>query len=97
MLVIFGLMLAVMYFVMILPQQRQLKQHRAMLAALKKDDEVITQGGMLGKIYAITDRLITLEVSPGVRIRILKSSIQGLAGGGGEEAKGEQKAKKEEK
>ncbi len=44
-----------MYFVMIRPQQKQLKEHRELLAALKKGDEVITQGGMIGTIHVVSD------------------------------------------
>ena len=68
---------AIMYFVMIRPQQKQLKEHRALLAALKKGDDVVTQGGVLGKIHAVTDKIVTLEVANGIRIRVLKNSIQG--------------------
>ena len=75
-LVFMGLLFAVMYFVMIRPQQKQLRDHRNLLAALKKGDDVVTQGGILGKIYAITDKVVTLEVANGVRVRILKSAIQ---------------------
>ena len=70
-----GLLFAIMYFVMIRPQQKQLKEQRTMLAALKKGDDVITQGGMLGKVYAVAEKVVTLEVANGVRIRVLKSSI----------------------
>jgi preprotein translocase subunit YajC len=76
-LILLGLVFVVMYFVLIRPQQKQLKQHRELLGALKKGDDVITQGGMLGKIHAITDKIVTLEVANNVRIRVLKSSIQG--------------------
>jgi len=67
----------IMYFVMIRPQQKQLKEHKALLAALKKGDDVVTQGGVLGKIHAVTDKIVTLEIANGVRIRVLKTSIQG--------------------
>ena len=68
---------AIMYFVMIRPQQKQLKEHRTLLSALKKGDDVVTQGGVLGKIYMVTDKIVTLEVATGTRIRVLKTSIQG--------------------
>src|SRR5881628_627377 len=73
--VIFG----IMYFLMIRPQQKQLKEHRSLLAALKKGDEVITQGGLLGRIYAMADKVVTLEIANGVRVRVLLTSIQGRA------------------
>lgn len=72
-----GAMLAVMWFIMIRPQQKQLREHKTMLASLVKGDEVVTQGGLFGKIHAITDRVVTLEIASGVRVRILKTSIQG--------------------
>jgi preprotein translocase subunit YajC len=74
-----GVLFAIMYFLMIRPQQKQAKEHRALLAALKKGDDVVTQGGMLGKIYAVTDKIVTLEIANGIRVRVLKSSIQGKA------------------
>src|SRR5262245_35844854 len=73
----FVLMFGVMYFIMIRPQQKQAQQHKAMLSALTKGDEVVTQGGMIGKINAITDRVVTLEVANGVKVRMLKAAIQG--------------------
>ena len=73
----FGALFLIMYFIMIRPQQKQVQQHKALIASLKKGDDVITNGGMLGKIYAVTDKLVTLEVANGVRIRVLKSSVQG--------------------
>ena len=71
---------AIMYFVMIRPQQKQLKEHRALLSALKKGDEVVTQGGLLGRIHEVADRTVTLEVASGVRVRVLKTSIAGKGG-----------------
>ncbi len=95
-LVFMGLLFAVMYFVMIRPQQKQLREHRTLLAALKKGDDVVTQGGVLGKIYAITDKVVTLEIANGVRIRVLKSSIQ-AKGSAAEESAAAAALKVEEK
>jgi preprotein translocase subunit YajC len=64
-----------MYFVMIRPQQKQAKTHRELLTGLKKGDEVITQGGILGKIHLVSEQTVTLEIASGVRIRVLKRSI----------------------
>lgn len=77
MLPILALMAAIMYFVMIRPQQKQLKEHRALLGALKKGDEVVTQGGLVGRIHEVSDRTVMLEVASGVRVRVLKTSIAG--------------------
>jgi len=73
----FGALFAIMYFVLIRPQQRQQKEQQAMLTALKKGDDVITSGGIIGKIYAVDEKVITLEVHKDVKLRVLKSSVQG--------------------
>ncbi|HVE87108.1 MAG TPA: preprotein translocase subunit YajC [Myxococcales bacterium] len=74
-LLFFAAMFGVMYLIMIRPQQKQLQAHKAMLAGLVKGDEVITKSGMIGKINAITDRVVTLEVASGVKVRMLKDFI----------------------
>jgi preprotein translocase subunit YajC len=93
-----GALFAIMYFVMIRPQQKQAKEQRDLLSALKKGDDVMLQSGLLGKIHAVTDKIVTLEIANGVRVRVLKSSIQGKTNLTDEAiapAKGEEK--KEEK
>jgi len=74
--IFFGGMIAIMYFLMIRPQQKQAKAHRDMLAELKKGDEVVTQGGLMGKIAEIQERYVRLDVGQGVKIRVLKSAVQ---------------------
>ena len=90
---------AIMYFVMIRPQQAQLKKQQALLGALKKGDDVVTQSGILGKVWLVADKTVTLEVANGVRFRILKSSIQDKVTVNDEPAKAEARGdeKKEEK
>lgn len=91
---------AIFYFLVIRPQQKQLKDQQTMLSALKKGDDVVTQGGVLGKIFSIADKVVTLEVSSGVKLRVLKSSIQAKVTVTDEPAKADVKAddaKKEEK
>jgi preprotein translocase subunit YajC len=97
MLPILAAMAAIMYFVMIRPQQKQLKEHRALLGALKKGDEVVTQGGMLGTIHEVKDRLVVLEIASGVRIKVLKTSIAGKGGAVEAPAAAKVEDKKEEK
>ena len=70
------LMVVVGYFLLIRPQQKQLKEHRALISSLKKGDDVVTQGGILGKVYAVSEKEVQLEIASGVRIRVLKNSIQ---------------------
>ena len=66
---------AIFYFLMIRPQQKQQKKHREMLGQIKKDDAVITASGIHGKIHAVADSFVTLEISDNVRIRLEKSQI----------------------
>ena len=86
----------IMYFFLIRPQQRQAKQQRELLTQLKKGDDVITQSGILGKIHSVADKFVVLEIASGVKIRVLKSAIQGK-GTVAEEAPAKTEEKKEEK
>lgn len=73
----FLLMIAAVYFIMMRPMLKQNKQQQEVLKALKKDDEVVTSGGIYGKIFAIDERIVTLEISNGVRIKVLRTNIAG--------------------
>lgn len=66
---------AVMYFVMIRPQMRKQKEHRAMIDALAKGDEVVTAGGILGRVAKIDENFVGLEVANNVEVRIQRSAI----------------------
>ena len=72
------LMFAVLYFLMIRPQQKRAKQHEAMMTALQKGDVVRTNGGILGEITALDERDVTIEVAERTRIKVLRSHIAGL-------------------
>jgi preprotein translocase subunit YajC len=72
------LMFVVFYFLLIWPQQKKAKAHRAVLANLKKGDEVVTSGGLYGSITGITDTVVTLEIAEKVRIKVSRSSIAGV-------------------
>lgn len=69
------IMFAVFYFFLIRPQSKKAKEHQNMLNALQKGDEVVTGGGVIGRISGITDKIVTLEVSEKVRVRVLKAQI----------------------
>ncbi len=71
------LMFVVIYFLLIRPASKQRKQHQEVLASLKRDDEVITSGGIYGKILGIEENVITLEIADKVKIRILRDRISG--------------------
>jgi preprotein translocase subunit YajC len=72
---IIGLMVVAMYFVMIRPQMKRQKELKTMMDALAKGDEVVTAGGILGKIVKVSDAYFTLEVSNGVEIVIQRSAV----------------------
>ncbi len=71
------LMIAVFYFLIILPQSRKAKKHAEFLGSLQKGDGVVTQTGLYGKIAGIADRVITLEIAPGVKVRVDRQTIAG--------------------
>jgi len=69
------LVFLIMYFLIMRPQQKKMKQHRQMVEALKKGDNVITQGGIIGKVVAVRDDEVEVEIAQGVRIRVVRATI----------------------
>lgn len=69
------LMFVVLYFVMIRPQMKKQKEHRAMIDALAKGDEVVTAGGLLGKVTKMGDAYLSLEVATGTEVQLQRSAI----------------------
>ena len=69
------LMFVVLYFVMIRPQMKRQKEHKAMIEAVAKGDEIVTAGGLIGKISKLGDTFIHLEVANGVELQIQRSAI----------------------
>jgi len=69
------LMFVVLYFVMIRPQMKRQKEHRTMIDALAKGDEVATAGGVLGKVTRLGDTYIGVEVASGVEIQVQRSAV----------------------
>jgi preprotein translocase subunit YajC len=69
------LMFVVLYFIMIRPQMKRQKEHKSMIEALAKGDEVVTSGGVLGKVSKLGDTFVGLEVANGVEIQIQRSAV----------------------
>ncbi|WP_066707207.1 preprotein translocase subunit YajC [Curvibacter delicatus] len=69
------LMFVVLYFVMIRPQMKKQKEHRAMVDALAKGDEVVTAGGLLGRVSKMGDNYIGVEIANGVEIQVQRSAV----------------------
>lgn len=70
------LIFAIMYFLLIRPQQKKLKQHKAMVEALRRGDQVLTQGGIVGKVVKVMeDNMIEVEIAENVKVKVLKATI----------------------
>jgi len=70
------LIFAIMYFLLIRPQQKKVKEHAAMVQALRRGDQVVTQGGVIGKVVKVKDDgEIEVEIADGVKVRIVQSTI----------------------
>jgi len=69
------LMFVVLWFLMIRPQMKRAKEHKALLEGLQKNDEVLTQGGIVGKVVSISDAYVTVEVATNTQIIVQKQAI----------------------
>lgn len=69
------LMFVVLYFVMIRPQMKKQKEHRSMIDALAKGDEVVSAGGVLGKVVKLGDSYLNIEIAAGVEVQIQRSAV----------------------
>ena len=70
------LIFGIMYFLLIRPQQKKLKEHKGMVTALRRGDQVVTQGGLIGKVAKVKDdNEIEIDLAEGVRVRVVKSTI----------------------
>jgi preprotein translocase subunit YajC len=69
---------AIFYFLLIRPQQRKAKQHKQLLSDLKKGDKVVSSGGLHGVLTGLGDDVVTVEISPKVRVKITRGSIAGV-------------------
>lgn len=72
------LLFVVFYFLLIRPQQKRQKEHRNMVTGLSKGDEVVTMGGVLGKITQVDENFITVEIAQGTEIRVQRMSVQAM-------------------
>jgi preprotein translocase subunit YajC len=70
------IMFAILYFLMIRPQMRRAKETKAMIEALQKGDEVVTSGGLVGRITKLGEQYVTLEIAPNTEIVVQRSAVQ---------------------
>lgn len=83
------MVVAVFYFIIIRPQSQRSSEHQKLVKGLKKNDEVVTNGGIVGRVAEINDNLVTLEIAPNVRMRIERAEIKGLSSYGRPQSKKE--------
>jgi preprotein translocase subunit YajC len=69
------LIFVIFYFLLIRPQQRRMKQHQTMIQAVKKNDTVVTGGGLVGKVTRVDESEVEVELAPNVRVKALKSTL----------------------
>ena len=69
------LIFVIMYLLMIRPQQKKMKAHKAMVDALRRGDQVVTSGGMIGKVVKVSDSEVEVELAPNVKVRVVRSTI----------------------
>ena len=87
-----ALMFVILYFLMIRPQQQRAKEHSTMVENLKRGDDVVTSGGIHGRVQAIADKVVTLEIAPNVRIRLDRDQVASVMRSGRSEDKEKEKA-----
>jgi len=73
------MVVAVFYFIIIRPQTQRASEHTKLVKGLKKNDEVVTNGGLIGRVAELGDTLVTLEIAPNVRVRVERTEVKGLS------------------
>jgi len=75
-LIMLGVLFGAFYFILIRPQAKRAKEHKAMIAALAKGDEVVTAGGILGRVTTLGDNYVSVEIADGVEVKVQRPAIQ---------------------
>ncbi len=70
-----ALMFVVLYFLLIRPQQKRSREHETMIENLKRNDEIVTSGGIYGRIQSIADKVLVVEIAPNVRVRVERAQV----------------------
>lgn len=93
----FVIILGLAYVLLIRPQRQQEREHRMMLANLKRNDEVMTTGGIYGRVMGLTESVATLEIAPNVHIRVERSQVKSLVKAQGGDEKERRRDKEKDK
>ena len=94
MLLFFGLIVGIWYFLVIRPQTKQARAHQSMVAALKKGDQVVTASGMHGRVAAVEEDVVQIEIAKGVKVRLDKGKVSRTVNSDSGSAPAESSAKK---
>jgi preprotein translocase subunit YajC len=81
-LLLFLPLILIFYFLLIRPQQQRAKQHRAMIEGIRRNDTIVTTGGLIGKVTKVGEQELTVELSDGVRVRLVKGMVADVRGKG---------------
>lgn len=87
-----ALMFIVLYFLLIRPQQKRTRDHEAMIETLKRNDEIVTSGGLYGRIQSIADKVLVVEIAPNVRVRVDRAQVASVVRGGKPDDKDKEKS-----
>ncbi len=79
-LLLFLPLILIFYFLLIRPQQQRAKQHRAMIDGIRRNDTIVTTGGLIGKVTKVAEQELTVELSEGVRVRLVKGMVADVRG-----------------
>ena len=74
------LIIGIMYFLMIRPQQKRLKDHRDMVAGIRRGDTIVTSGGIIGKVTKVEEQELQVEIADGVKVKLLRSTVSEVRG-----------------
>jgi preprotein translocase subunit YajC len=87
-----ALMFIVLYFLLIRPQQKRTRDHEAMIETLKRNDEIVTSGGLYGRVQSIADKVLVVEIAPNVRVRVDRAQVASVVRGGKPDDKDKEKS-----
>jgi preprotein translocase subunit YajC len=76
------LIIGIMYFLMIRPQQKRLKEHRDLVGSIRRGDTVVTSGGIIGKVVKVDENELQVEIADGVKIKVVRSTVSEVRGKG---------------
>ncbi|MGD9869158.1 MAG: preprotein translocase subunit YajC [Hyphomicrobiales bacterium] len=78
----FVMIFVIMYFLIIRPQQKRMREHREMVANVRRGDTVVTSGGLIGKVLKVDDQELQLEIATGVKVRVMRQTLSEVRGKG---------------